>query len=54
MLTQIAEFKNAEEANKWLEDNYNKINIVEFQYVGNRHYGTSILVVYKKDIRKRV
>lgn len=50
MLTQVEEFKNATDLNKWLQENHGKVEIVEFKYVGNRHYGTSILVVYRKNI----
>lgn len=52
MLKQVAEFSKAVDANQWIQDN--KIDVIEFQYVGNRHYGTSILVVYKQDFRQRV
>lgn len=48
-MIQVEEFKYAEELNEWVKANNDSIEIIEIKYVGNRHYGTAILLIYKKD-----
>jgi len=46
-ITQVAEFNYADMANEWIRENNENISITDFKYVGNRHYGTSILIIYR-------
>lgn len=47
MITQLKTGK-PDELNKWLEENHDKIEVVDVKYTGSNYYGTSILVIYNK------
>lgn len=47
MVTQL-KVGRSEELNKWLEENHEKIEVIDVKFTGSTHYGTSILVIYKK------